>query len=30
MNERLTTLGYEPVASTPEKFGLLISDELEL
>ena len=30
IKERLTTLGYEPVASTPEEFGSRINDEIEL
>ncbi len=30
MTERLTTFGYEPVANTPEEFGQLINDEVEL
>jgi tripartite-type tricarboxylate transporter receptor subunit TctC len=29
MKERLATLGFEPVASTPEEFARLIKDELE-
>jgi tripartite-type tricarboxylate transporter receptor subunit TctC len=29
MKERLATLGYEPVASTPEEFAQVIKDELD-
>jgi tripartite-type tricarboxylate transporter receptor subunit TctC len=29
MRERLVTLGYEPVASTPEEFAQFIKTELE-
>jgi tripartite-type tricarboxylate transporter receptor subunit TctC len=29
MRERLATLGYDPVASTPEEFAVRIKSEME-